>query len=443
MKQRIIAIVLLIAGAGLGYFIYATQHNSNSSFHFKLGLDLAGGTLLTYRADVSDLPHGDVENAMNSLRDVIERRVNLFGVSEPVVQVERAAVSGGREERLVVELPGVTDVDAAVRQLGQTPVLEFKLLKEETVRSASTTVGTTSLAALYEPTQLTGRFLERASLQFGATGQGSIIQQPIIALDFNEEGAKLFAEITRDNIGQVLAIFLDGVAISQPVIQSEITDGSAIITGVSDPTEAKELVRNLNFGALPVPIELVGAQSIGATLGEEVVQAGIQAGIWGLAIVALFMILWYRLPGVIATLMLALYAILMLTLTKLFGITLTAAGIAGFILSVGMAVDANILIFERMKEELHAGKDLPHAIKEGFARAWFSIRDGNITSLLTASILFYTTTSLVKGFALTMALGVIVSMLTAITITRTFLAAIAPKTLTPTVRFLFGSGLSK
>ncbi|MBP9771475.1 MAG: protein translocase subunit SecD [Candidatus Pacebacteria bacterium] len=431
--KRILAILILLAGAGLGFFIYKTEVN-DSRFNFRLGLDLAGGTLLTYRADVSGITDGDVDGAMSSLREVIERRVNVFGVSEPIVQTERASIASGKEERLIVELPGVTDVDAAVKALGETPLLEFKLEDPLALGQATTT---------YSATGLTGRYLQNAQLQFGGAGAGSIIQEPIIALTFDDEGTKLFADITTTHTGEILAIFLDGQVISDPVIQTAITDGKAIITGTRDVTEAKKLVQNLNFGALPVPVELVGAESIGASLGAEVVEAGVMAGLWGLIIVALFMILWYRLPGFIATLGLAIYALLLLSLFKLIPVTLTASGIAGFILTVGMAVDANILIFERMKEELAAGKNIQDALKEGFARAWLSIRDGNFTTILTAIILFYTTTSLVKGFALTLVLGVVISMFTALIVTRALLVALAPKTMTPTSRFLFGSGLSK
>ncbi len=437
MKTKIAAVCILAAGIGLGFFLY-TSGKTQEHFGFKLGLDLAGGTLLTYKADVSGVDAADVEDAMNSLREVIERRVNIFGVSEPLVQVEHARLAEGREERLIVELPGVTDVDAAVEQLGKTPTLEFKLVaNEDAVASGATTT------MKFVQTGLTGRFLQSAQLQFGQASQGSVVQEPIVGLTFNDEGAALFGKITREHTGEILAIFLDGEPISAPIIQTEIKDGKAIITGLDSPEEARDLVRNLNFGALPVPIELVGAESIGPVLGNEVTAAGVAAGMWGFLIIALFMIFWYRLPGVVATVGLALYALILLAIFKYMPVTLTAPGIAGFILSVGMAVDANILIFERMKEEIRSGRDMADSIHEGFARAWLSIRDGNLTSIFAAVILFYTTTSLVKGFALTLMLGVLVSMITAITLTRTLLSAIAPKTITPTVRFLFGSGLSK
>ncbi len=438
MKSRIGAVLIVLAAVGLGFFVF-TPKEGQTNFGFRLGLDLAGGTLLTYRADVSGVASSDVGDAMNSLREVIERRVNLFGVSEPLVQVEQARLAGGREERLIVELPGVTDVDEAVRQLGETPILEFKLVEN---REALTS-GATTTTPTFVSTGLTGRFLTKSQLQFSTANGAGVIQQPVVSLSFNEEGTTLFAQITRDNIGEVLAIFLDGVPISAPIIQVEITDGKAIITGIEDRDEARLIVRDLNFGALPVPIELVGAESIGPTLGSEMTRAGMLAGFWGLIVIALFMILWYRLPGIIAAITLAIYAVLLLTIFKLIGITLTAPGIAGIILSIGMAVDANILVFERMKEEIRAGKQMGDAISEGFSRAWFSIRDGNLTSIFTGVILFYTTTSLVKGFALTLILGVVVSLFTAVAITRTLLSAIAPKNITPAVRFLFGSGLSK
>ncbi|QQR82118.1 protein translocase subunit SecD [Candidatus Campbellbacteria bacterium] len=437
MKTRIIAVLILLAGVGLGFFVYSTQA-PGSKYAFKAGLDLAGGTLLTYSADVSGVPSADVGNAMNSLRDVIERRVNVFGVSEPVVQVEEARIATGKEQRLIVELPGVTDIDAAIKQLGKTPMLEFRLAKEFQGQVGTTSATTTMTG--YVATGLTGRFLKNAQLQFNQSRQ-TIVQEPIVALTFNDEGTKLFADITSKHLGERLAIFLDGEMKGDPTIQATITDGKAIITGLS-ADEAKEMARNLNFGALPVPITLVGADSVGASLGKELMSAGVQAGLWGFLIVALFMIFWYRLPGLVAVVALALYTLIMLALFKLVPVTLTAAGIAGFILTIGIAVDANVLIFERMKEELRSGKNIHDAIAEGFSRAWLSIRDGNMTTVISAIILFYTTTSLIKGFALTLLLGVIVSMFTAISITRTLLLALAPKEVTRTTKFLFGSGVT-
>ncbi len=437
MNARIWAVTILLAAIGLGFFVFYPKENQ-TNFGFRLGLDLAGGTLLTYRADTSGVTSSEVDGAMDALRQVIERRVNVFGVSEPLVQTEQARLASGEERRLIVELPGVTDVDAARAYLGETPVLEFKLIgnQDDLISGATTT-------PVYVATGLTGRYLTGARLDFGGASGGGVIQEPIIALTFNEQGTELFAEITRTHIGEILAIFLDGAIFSAPAIQTEISDGKAIITGANSVEEAKDTVQKLNLGALPIPIELVGAESIGPTLGSEVARAGVVAGIGGLLIIAIFMILWYRLPGVVAAVTLAIYAVIVLTLFKLLGITLTAPGIAGLILSIGMAVDANILVFERMKEEIMSGKEMKEAMAEGFSRAWLSIRDGNLTSIFTGIILFYTTTSLVKGFALTLILGIVVSMFSAVMITRTLLQAIAPKQITPTVRFLFGSGLSK
>jgi len=414
MKIRIIALAVLLIGIGIGFFVLRGDTS------FRLGLDLSGGTLLTYRADVSGVDDAEIDDAMQSLRDVIERRVNIFGVSEPVVQTETA----GDENRLIVELPGVTDVNEAVEQLGETPLLEFKLLTGDLSAIDPNNI---DIEDIYTDTGLTGRYLERAQLQFGQGGSQGLSNDPVVAITFDSEGAKLFEEITTDHIGEILAIFLDGEPISQPVIQGSISGGQAVITGTFNPEEARDLARNLNFGALPVPIELIGTQTIGAALGSEILADGLRAGIVGLILVAVFMILWYRLPGLVSVVSLAIYIAVMLALFKFIPVTLTAAGIAGFILSLGMAVDANVLIFERLKEELEKEENLKDAIERGFSRAWLSIRDGNVTSIFTAIILFYTTTSLVKGFALVFGLGVLISMITAVSVTRTFALAVSSK----------------
>ncbi len=433
-RPRIFATIILIAALVLGYLVFAGERATTgflADFKFKLGLDLSGGTHLVYRADISGVAPGETEVAMTGLRDVIERRVNLFGVSEPLVQVEkgRAQTGVGSEERLIVELPGVTDIEQAVALIGATPVLEFKLVKE--------IEGTTTPE--FVATGLTGRFLKQAVLNFETGG----ISQPIVSLEFNDEGGKLFEEITTTHVGERLAIFLDGAPISVPVINEPITEGKAVISGQFTPEDAKLLVGRLNSGALPVPISLISTQKIGASLGADALAKSIQAGVWGLLLVGLFMILWYRLPGVVAAVALVVYVILNLALFKLLGVTLTAPGIAGFILSIGMAVDGNILIFERMKEELAGGKKLQDAIKDGFARAWAAIWDGNITAIVSAIVLFWFGTSLIEGFALTFGIGVILSMFSSITVSRTLLYAIAPADPKPGVKKLFNSGLSK
>jgi len=441
-KIRLGAAVLILVAGLIAAFVYYSEIKPSSSlgrFPFVLGLDLKGGAHLVYRADTAKLAAGDVASSMESLRDVIERRVNLFGVSEPLVQVERSGLlTGSPEERLIVELPGVTDVDKAIKMIGATPELEFKLLKQGV--SLDTLGDPAVLQSAFEETGLTGRLLSRATLEFDATSG-----EPLVAIQFNEEGQALFAKITRENTGRTLAIFLDGVPISTPVIRESIPNGQAQIFGQFTPEEARTLVRDLNYGALPVPIELVSTQTIGASLGDEATARSVYAGLIGFAVIALFLIFWYRLPGVLAVIALTFYVCLNLALFKLIPVTLTAAGLAAFILSIGMAVDANILIFERMKEELRNGSLLNDAVREGFARAWLSIRDSNLSSIITAAILFWMGgTPIIKGFALVFVIGVLVSMFTAITVTRTLLFSLGLglRKNEGAVRFLFGNGFS-
>ncbi|MEK7612541.1 MAG: protein translocase subunit SecD [Patescibacteria group bacterium] len=431
------SVMILIAAAALAFFVWRTT-GTDGRFDFKLGLDLSGGTHLVYSADTGKLSSAQIADSLQTLREVIERRVNSFGVSEPLVQLEQGGALGQGTHRLIVELPGVTDVDEAVRLIGQTPLLEFKLIKE----GASTTDAAGNLnPAAYVDTGLTGKYLSTAALQFG-NGQAALAQ-PTVLVTFNSEGAKLFAKITGDNVGKPLAIFLDNQLVSAPTIQEKIDGGSAVISGNYSADEAKALVRNLNLGALPVPINLESTQTIGATLGDEALHAGLVAGIFGFVVLSLFMIFWYRLPGVVAVMALIIYSIMMLALFKLIPVVLTAAGMAGFILSIGLAVDANVLIAERLKEELAAGKKAEDAIREGFARAWLAIRDSNIAHIIAAVILFWFGTALIKGFALVFGLGVIVSMLSAITISRTFLLALGVNEQKPLSRFLLRSGLRK
>jgi preprotein translocase subunit SecD len=442
-KHRILSLFLIVAAVLIGFFIYKSETTA-SKYAFKYGLDLNGGTELTYKADTSKVK-GDIGESMSSLRDVIERRVNLFGVSEPVVAVEKPGViSGNSEWRLSVGLPGVTDINKAVELIGKTPKLDFRLVKPEAKNFTEEELKTKKPEDIFILTGLDGHLFSKAELQFTGQDSGQIAGQPIVAITFNQEGKELFSKITRENKGQILAIFLDDVMISSPVIREEISDGKAVISGGFTPDEARNLVRDLNYGALPVPVELIGTQSVGASLGESAKTAGVKAGVVGFIALAIFLIFWYRLPGVIATLSLVIYIIISLALFKLIPVVFTAAGIAGFILSIGMAVDANVLIFERMKEELKRGKSLHDALHEGFSRAWLSIRDSNISSMITAVILFWLGTSSIKGFALTLGLGVLISMFTAITVSRTFLYAIAPKKdgqVSRLAKFLFSNGL--
>lgn len=402
---------------------------------FRLGLDLLGGTHLEYQADLTKII-GSPADAMQGVRDVVERRVNLFGVSEPVVQV-----SG--QDRLIVDLAGIKDVNQAIQLIGQTPFLEFKTPLPETQGGAiikqkmGAKAGTITAAQLcaqangqalatflqvyqtdpcYQSSGLDGSGLSSAQLTFSTQ-----TYEPQISLKLNDKGTKLFAQITQANIGKPVAIYLDGLPISVPTVQNAITDGNAVITGSFTPAEAKTLVERLNSGALPVPIRLVSQQTIGASLGTDSLNKSLKAGIYGLIFVALFMILFYRLPGVISVIALLVYVLIVLGFYKLIPVTLTLAGIAGFILSLGMAVDANVLIFARMKEELAAGKSLTVAMHEGFSRAWLSVRDSHVTTLIGALVLYLFTASIVKGFALTLGLGVLTSLFTATVVTRSFL----------------------
>ncbi|MES2986124.1 MAG: protein translocase subunit SecD [Patescibacteria group bacterium] len=411
-RTRLWALILLVLG-GLGAFYLNSTYKTSP---FKLGLDLNGGIHLVYKADTSKLPATEVAGAMETLKNVIEARVNAFGVSEPVVQTEESTLGDEKVHKLVVELPGVKDTQNAIDLIGQTPVLEFALIEVGTSTTASSTATTT---AVLVPTELTGRYITTAQVEYdGQTGR------PTVGIVFNKEGADIFAKLTKENIGEQLAILLDGTVITAPTIQAEIVGGKAQITGQYSVKEANELARSLKYGALPVGIELIGTQTIGASLGSEALQASIKAGLYGFIIIALFLMLWYRGKGIIAALALIIYVIINLIVFKVGGIVLTSAGLAAFIISLGMAVDGNILIFERMKEEIKRGKTKAEALSIGFARAWPSIRDSNISSMITAIILYtFAASPLIKGFAVVFLIGVAVSMFTAITASRTFLGA--------------------
>lgn len=461
-KNIVISLFSILALALVaGIFCYPNGYNQlvdniNSKYNlkiwhfpatdFKLGLDLKGGVHLEYQADLSKVEDKDKASDMEGLRDVIERRVNIFGVTEPVVQVYGS-------DRIAVELPGVESIDAAIKWIGETPLLEFSeersqaeidkinekrkelqgLNIEEMQKVADWQI---AFESPYQKTELTGKHLKKAVLNIDQTTYA-----PIIELKFDEEGAKIFEAITERNIGKTLAISLDGESIIDtngdgkidssdlyaPRVENKISGGEAVITSKeSDIKEAKLLVQRLNQGALPVPLgEPIVQKKVGPTLGSISLNNAVWAGIYGLIGIIIFLVLFYRLPGLLASLALIVYCLIFLSLIKLIPVTMTLAGIGGIILSIGMAVDANILIFSRMKEELAQGKDTLTSIEEGCTRAWPSIRDGNFTTLIVAFILYFLGTSFIKAFAFALILGILISMFSAMVISRVFLEIVA------------------
>ncbi|MFA6321964.1 MAG: protein translocase subunit SecD [Candidatus Buchananbacteria bacterium] len=491
---------------------------------YRLGLDLQGGTQLIYEADLSKIPSTEQATAVEGVRDVIERRVNSFGVAEPLVQTSKVA----NNYRIIAELAGISDINQAIKMIGETPLLEFKEqnpnqqititeAQKKEMDASNATIENTAKTVLNEAlkfgsdfgalatkysedpgskdnsgslgfvkkglldpsfeqvcfnelkngeiankltktaygyhiikkidehgsgdsrevncshillktksekdygqavdpwlyTGLTGKQLVKAQIAFDPN-----TQIPQISLEFNDEGKDLFAAITTRNIGKPVAIFLDGSAISTPTVQDAIKDGKAVINGKFTIQEAKLLAQRLNAGALPVPINLISQKTVGASLGNESVNQSLKAGIFSLILICLFMILYYRLPGITASIALLFYGLVVLAIFKILNVTLTLSGIAGFVLSLGMAVDANVLIFERFKEEIRWGKPFSLAIDEGFKRAWSSIFDGHVSTLISCAILMWFTTSMVKGFAITLAIGTLMSLFSAVVVTR-------------------------
>jgi len=403
----------------------------NNTLGMRLGLDLSGGTHLVYKAGGNETSAEDVEGVM----EIIERRVNAYGVSEPVIQRQG-------NDRISIQLPGVRDVDAAVALIGQTGNLTFKELTDESWQLVQTQsaqgnftgyqpfteqgliewIPATAIGSKGKEVPLTGGHLERNTrVEFS-----SVTSEPQVHFELTSEGADLFAQITGRLIGRPLGIFLDDAYVSSPIVQSEISGGSGVIENIGSLDEARRLTTLLNYGALPVSLgEPIIREDIDPTLGADSIRKSLIAGAVGLVLVLAFMMLYYRLPGVLASGALLIYGVLVLAAFKLIPVTLTLAGIAAFILSIGMAVDANVLIFERLKEELRAGRTLGGAIEAGFNRAWVAIRDSNISTLITCLILWLMGRALaeprVMGFALTLAIGVALSMFTAIFVTRTFL----------------------
>ena len=384
-------------------------------FEFKQGLDIQGGMQVILEADMSSIEQADRVDALNSAKEVISRRVDLYGISEPVVQTSVAEDS----YRINVELPGLTDSSDALALVGQTARLDFSLFSAPDPEDPEATLSGVTIV----PTGLTGQMLQKSSVQFDQqTGE------PVVALQFDSEGSKLFGEITTDHVGEPMGIFIDDSLIMAPVIQVPIVTGQATITGGFSIEEAEQLSVQLNAGALPVPITVLELRTLGASLGVESVQQSIRAGVVGIGLVMLFMILYYGVKGVIASFALAIYAIFTLAIYKILGVTLTLPGIAGLLLSIGMAVDANILIFERMKEELRKGKPFARAMELGFGKAWDSIKDANVITIFTALVLinpmdfsFLNRSGLVRGFGITLLIGVLLGLFTGVVVTRTLM----------------------
>ncbi len=461
-KNVVISLISILALALVaGIFCYPNGYNQlvdniNSKYNwkiwhfpttdFKLGLDLKGGVHLEYQADLSQINDNDKSDVMEGLRDVIERRVNIFGVTEPIVQVYGT-------DRIAVELPGVESIDSAIAWIGETPLLEFwELRPQEEIDKINAKIeelkGLTNFEEIqkitdwqvafenpYKKTELTGKYLKKATLDFDQTTYA-----PIVELKFDDEGAKLFEAITERNIGKTIAITLDGASIVDnngdgkidgsdsyaPRVENKISGGEAIITGQTDIKAAKILVQRLNQGALPVPLgDPIVQKKVGPTLGSISLNNALWAGIYGIIGIVIFLVLLYRLPGLLASFALIVYCLIFLSLIKLIPVTMTLAGIGGIILSIGMAVDANILIFSRMKEELVKGTDTLTSIEEGCNRAWPSIRDGNFTTLIVAFTLYFLGTSFIKAFAFALIVGILISMFSAMVVSRIFLKFVA------------------
>ena len=400
----------------LGNFTY------KKDLQLKYGLDLAGGASLIYNIDTSKTTKDNLPSALDSLKSNIERRVNLFGISEATVQLS----TQGTDHRLVIELPGIEDVSQAINLIGKTAQLSFK--GEDTKVTEATSSASFAKAFPFD-TGINGSHLVKASVQLNPNNS-----QPEVSLEFNQEGTKLFADATQKYLNKRIAIFLDDLPITYPTVQSVIPDGKAVINGNFDIKTAKELSAQLNAGALPLSINLIQQTTIGATLGKDSINKGIFAGLVGLGLVCLFMIGNYGFLGLIADFSLIIYGLLTLSLYRLIPITLTFPGIVGFILSVGMAVDANILIFERMREETRLGKPWNVAMEMGFKLAWNSIRDANTCTIITGLILFnplnwsfLNTSGMVRGFAVTLILGIILGIFTGVFVTRNLLRVLARK----------------
>ncbi len=403
----IIGVLALVINFFPGLMVPDTSSADGSwrTIETKLGLDLSGGLRVEYQAQPVD-GKTPTPGDMGVIKDIVERRVNTTGVSEPLVTTQGS-------DRVVVELPGVTDPEAVRKLVGQTGQLDFVPLGSTQVTEGQV-LDLTQYPPLFGGDQV-------SSATVGTDQNG----RPAVDFVLKSDGAQKFSDYTAGHIGSYFAITLDGSVVSAPVIQNAIPNGNVQITGGGlagfNATDATNLVTILKYGSLPFPITALSSQTISATLGSQFLTQTVLAGLIGIGLVLAFMLIYYRLPGAVASFALIYYTLVMIAIFRLIPVTLTLAGIAGFVLSVGMAVDANILIFERMKEELRVGKSLPAAVEAGFNRAWNSILDSNVSSLITATILYALGSSVIRGFALVLILGVLVSMFSAIVVTRTIL----------------------
>ena len=388
----------------------------NRDLNFKKGLDLSGGMQVTLLADMEQIGQPSRTTALESARSVISRRVDLYGVSEATVKTSVA----GNDYRLIVELPGIDKPQEALDLIGQTASLTFAA---PVYQADPASPSAQPQLVNFVPSDLTGKDLQSAAVTFETQNR-----QPAVSLKFKDSGKDKFAKLTKEFLGKPLAILLDNSLLSAPTVQSEIVTGDAIISGSFTLDEAKFLATQLNAGALPVPVKILSQKVISATLGENSIRQSVLAGAIGLAIVAAFMILYYGWLGVIAVIGLLVYGLITATLYRLIPVTLTLPGVAGFLLSIGMAVDSNILVFERYREEIRAGRSWPVSLELGFGRAWNSIKDANLATIITGLILFnpldwsfLNASGAVRGFALTLLLGIFISLFTGIVVTRTLL----------------------
>jgi protein-export membrane protein SecD len=391
-------------------FIFAENIDKNLNIlprfikkHFSLGMDIAGGTILTYQIDLNKIKNQDLKTVSEQVKDLIERRVNFLGVGEFFTSF---SASG----RILVEIPNIKDPDAARKIIGETPFLDFRA---PLFLGPTTTLTSTKNNIIFIPTKLTGQYIKTADFELDPyTGE------PIVTLSFNQEGAKIFKELTEKYLGQPIAIFLDNVMISAPRVEEVISGGQARITGKFTVEEAKILANRLKQGALPAPLELISVSIVNPLIGRSFLDFIIRASFLGVFLVILFMIIFYRFNGLLASIGLIFFIVFNLAIYKLLNVTISLASLSGLILAVGMAVDANILIFERMREEKEKGLRGKGLIEAGFSRAFPSIRDSNMTTIISSLLIYFLATSFVKGFALTLFFGVVISFLTAVFFSR-------------------------